>query len=171
MWADLWDGHRTNASSSITHRCGQEAPCFNPCPFRYQEEPDPIQWGSYLHITLYKGWKATAPRISATLKSTICAEDNHPLAEQTERFFFLHERNNHIPQVRDKKDLPVLSRFCPDWQNHATWDITGTEITRLNVWQLHCLSKKFKDAPIITGTLKSFRGIITVGVLTVLTAN
>ena len=31
--------------------------------------------------------------------------------------------------------------------------------------------KKFKDAPIITATLKSFRGIITVGVITVLTTN
>lgn len=31
--------------------------------------------------------------------------------------------------------------------------------------------KKFKDAPINTATLKSFRGIITVGVITVLTTN
>lgn len=31
--------------------------------------------------------------------------------------------------------------------------------------------KKFKDAPIITATLKSLKGIITVGVITVLTTN
>ena len=68
----------------------------------------------------------------------------------------------------------LLSDSEPDssGKNILPVTVTGIQSSCLTVCHLlHCLKKKFKDAPIITATLKSFRGIITVGVITVLTTN
>lgn len=96
-----------------------------------------------------------------------------PSAERTMSDSSLRRREVFMSLKQGTKKISLfLADSGPDSTGKSIpWDITGTEITRPNVGQLHCLNKNFKDAPTITGTLKSFGGIITVGVLTVLTAN
>lgn len=91
---------------------------------------------------------------------------------ENERFPAFHEWNIQGPQGSEKKIL-LLVDSGPDsmGKKHSTWKITGMETACLNVWQLHCSNKNFKDAPIIAETLKSFRGIITVGRVNSLPAN